>query len=696
MNDFGELSKTGVVLSNTQMRERRLRRGECVTCGIKLFKKTLFKSIPISLDGKVLNGRCLSCKPLEGDELIQEGLVLTAEVEIASEKDLRRAHSSILSNSKRPTISTSTHSLSCYEMRMPTQSTLNTNDRSKSDGNVLHHSYHDQIANLPSRDETSVSSASGMHSIDATSIQTTNSTSSTLKSNMSKSRSKESVGQAENEESDKLQIDRSRVKKTPKRGRLQNDGLPRSENKSKSTSRQSVFELVSEQNIGTKQMKNNSNEKDMLMELEKHSNDPSKLLSLASSRVKVPDIQRKVANMLAFYICNSKLTDEYKESIVNDGGITLFLSVLHSESNLSEEDCTNICNALSIYKRNKRAQEVFAENSGIKVLLHVATKFNKSEKINALIVECIGKYCEQKHNARSFTKNGGAEKIISIASEFGESIKIQKVFLKAISNLMNYDDSLRHAILEANAASQISIIMVMFSNDIHIIELSLQILRFLGSSESHHKLLIANSGAIDSIVSVMQLHRDAESIQSSASLTLGELSICSDVAAQIGESGGIEVVTRAILVHAQNEDVVKNSCEALEHLSKYSGNKSIMVEIGVIKVIIQAMKSYMEFPTILSSCMAILSSLANNDKKIAKFIVQNECLDSISIAMVMYWEDRNLQKNACEAIANFLCEETAESIMAISSSELMANASQRFPADCKENSDKVLTVINQL
>lgn len=75
------------------MRERRLKRGECVTCGYKLFIKTLFKSTPITEDGKVLNGRCLNCKPLNEEEVGMEGIVLTAQVEVASEKDLQRANS---------------------------------------------------------------------------------------------------------------------------------------------------------------------------------------------------------------------------------------------------------------------------------------------------------------------------------------------------------------------------------------------------------------------------------------------------------------------------------------------------------------------------------------------------------------------------------------------------------------------------
>ncbi len=47
--------------SASQLTELRRQRGECVHCGQKCFKKTMFKSIPLSIPSKVDEGRCLSC-----------------------------------------------------------------------------------------------------------------------------------------------------------------------------------------------------------------------------------------------------------------------------------------------------------------------------------------------------------------------------------------------------------------------------------------------------------------------------------------------------------------------------------------------------------------------------------------------------------------------------------------------------------
>jgi len=74
MDTFGnDLSSGGQVLSRAELLNRRQRNGECLTCGTKLFKKKLLSKVPLTIPGKVLDGRCLSCQPLDpskGEELV--------------------------------------------------------------------------------------------------------------------------------------------------------------------------------------------------------------------------------------------------------------------------------------------------------------------------------------------------------------------------------------------------------------------------------------------------------------------------------------------------------------------------------------------------------------------------------------------------------------------------------------------------
>ncbi|VEU43227.1 unnamed protein product [Pseudo-nitzschia multistriata] len=66
MNYLGsDFNSTGSVIAKSELTAARLKRGECVTCGRKCFKKKFLKMVPIDdEEGNILNGRCLNCKPL--------------------------------------------------------------------------------------------------------------------------------------------------------------------------------------------------------------------------------------------------------------------------------------------------------------------------------------------------------------------------------------------------------------------------------------------------------------------------------------------------------------------------------------------------------------------------------------------------------------------------------------------------------
>lgn len=81
-----DFSSSGSVMNKVQLEEQRRKRGQCLTCGQKCFQKKLFKLIPIDDHGKVLNGRCLKCKPLEA----KKGESIPAVSRPATQQDLER------------------------------------------------------------------------------------------------------------------------------------------------------------------------------------------------------------------------------------------------------------------------------------------------------------------------------------------------------------------------------------------------------------------------------------------------------------------------------------------------------------------------------------------------------------------------------------------------------------------------------
>jgi len=84
-----DFNATGSVMTPAQRQEQRRKRGECVTCGEKCFQKRLFKMVPITVHGKVLNGRCLNCRPLDTSEM-SAGAAIPAVSRPTTEEDLQR------------------------------------------------------------------------------------------------------------------------------------------------------------------------------------------------------------------------------------------------------------------------------------------------------------------------------------------------------------------------------------------------------------------------------------------------------------------------------------------------------------------------------------------------------------------------------------------------------------------------------
>jgi len=67
------IGNSGEVISHPEFVKRRIRKGECPSCGQKCFGSKLFKKKPLTIEGKVLEGQCLVCNPLrtDSDDLIQ-------------------------------------------------------------------------------------------------------------------------------------------------------------------------------------------------------------------------------------------------------------------------------------------------------------------------------------------------------------------------------------------------------------------------------------------------------------------------------------------------------------------------------------------------------------------------------------------------------------------------------------------------
>ena len=92
----------GQVLTREELIKKRQRNGQCPTCGQKCFKKKLFKLEPITITGKVLDGRCLSCNPQDpkSEDLVASCAVAapTKQKSMRIKRNPRSAHAASTAN----------------------------------------------------------------------------------------------------------------------------------------------------------------------------------------------------------------------------------------------------------------------------------------------------------------------------------------------------------------------------------------------------------------------------------------------------------------------------------------------------------------------------------------------------------------------------------------------------------------------
>lgn len=91
---------------------------------------------------------------------------------------------------------------------------------------------------------------------------------------------------------------------------------------------------------------------------------------------------------------------------------------------------------------------------------------------------------------------------------------------------------------------------------------------------------------------------------------------------------------------------------------------------------------------------AVLSSLAVDEKSKLR-IVEEEALDAIVLAMVLYSDDANVQARACEALFQLAIRQNIQAMQASNVVELAQTASEKFPECCGETAHRLLENLEQ-
>lgn len=649
MNDFGEFDSKGVVLSNSEMRQQRRKRGECERCGNKCFKKTLFKSIPITDDGNVLNGRCLRCYPIE-DETSGENI---PPIKLGLE-DEKKERKFVRDDTLQRSLTRS----------------LSLRDQSK------------KIEGRPLRKVASVGNVSRI--IEETEIEL-----------MSDShRLTPSISNEKIQSSNRISPDRQRsTPQSTAASRMVNQAVGITAalqlQKNFKTRKAAREQSITKTNEQRRNSVNETKEEPPVQGTNKYLEAIGKLdhSEKCSYREAIEILQEYPSDLIIFQKVTNRLSEmDLTSSIdqVTHKSVNMIFSGMKSFSENRDIQYNAILTLRNLLKKIEDKDMTTIVASGMGLMVDTLERFPRDSQIQKVITNILFHLSRSDENQSQILKYGGIQKVVEVMANHSGDIEIQETCCKMLRNLSSGDHLIKDAIYNAKGTAQIAVAIVLYPDIIGFLEIAIHALYLLCEGHGGDTIKIIESGAIiDAVVSTMHLHRDELTIQKYGVSTLYALSYSFDSASIIGNSGGIDVIVRAMWVHPKEINIQLWSCRAMSRLSVDMNNSVLFVSIGGSSAIVNTMQTFSEDPIIQIECCDILSKIGAVDDQIKIQLVQDEVIDAITLAMVLHDDNVHVQETACLAIQSLTCESNVDSLLAANVSELMSTAASKFPTQCQ-------------
>jgi hypothetical protein len=661
MNDFGEMSNTGAVLSNTEMRELRLKRGECATCGERCFKKSLFKQTPITVHGRILKGRCLNCKPLRADEMVGPP---PAEVRAASTRDVARANQSsgVWSGG--------------------TSTRINKKNIRKGDVQMFTSNYElDTIYSNGSKESGSGPNKSRLRTSNDISRRRRSNESYDTGSNINCYQSHARHAQAHRAY---IQAQLQAEAQTQLRAQLQAQ-----QNRAAQHGDHGEYENCSSENSNSSDNRigsSNDNPKELIEENTSASSPrsihrgPSKTLLQEDQP---PDLNqsfsKRINSMLKQASVNfekgthqsirsfCKRSNPKKwngsssslESRSTNSSKSTSSPPIHAET--TEINSSRSFNSRSFSNSNSGSLPPMIETDTQQQMMNSHSSSNISgsdiEELRALdkLAEC----------GANLDATGSMDYILEIAMSYPENKRVQLVSMNMLSHATEYYTELSeedNGIVNANANAnsrhendtirqQENIKIIMDIMEYFPTEEILQlpccsVLRNLSNSKEM-QVLVARYGGINCIINAMQTFTDNIDIQKITIETLTNLGQNSENLFKILKRGGDKRIVESMVKHNDSLDIVNLGCIAIINLAAddYSLKTGIVQSNGADQIIF-AMVVHSHDMLFLQRCLSALRVLSAGHEENTVQIVSNGAIDSIVSVMQLYKNDMMIQEEA--------------------------------------------------
>lgn len=654
MENLGsDFNQTGSVMSPQELAAMRKKRGECPTCGNKLFKKKVFKMTPLNIPGQVNNGRCLKCNPDRGAPVRPtSGKALTniggpslagtgprAPAQLSSMAAVTMVAS--VASAPRPNSLPANRAISNHS-----QSRSNSG-RSLGSGGTLSSSHSKAkaieatavLAPAPAPPPAPEASVYDDHGYDAS-------------------------------EYDAAGYDDPTEGNFPEFGDTPSNLPPIPPSRESETS---VSVLGNHAKVSSNSSSDATHNKEELQKAIGRLNDSSG---------KPEGIEKSMEELATMKLVKDNLSYLVEQRLPRS--IAKAMNANLDNIHIQKWGCSAVFNLAGTTK----CQEAFVKGGIMDSILTTMEKNMGDAGFQEQALSTIANLAAAKKNLPTLVNKGALERMTEAMSAHTGMPAVLVKACNAVANLASHESSLKKKIMKV-AGGIVVIAMVMNPNHVGVIEASLRALHNLSANNDDNKTEIANNGGVDSMISAMQLHRDDIGIQLEGSWTMAHLCSTEENKEVIGDCGGLDVIVRALWVHPEERRVLEKALRALYYLSTDAHNASVVIEVGGINAIVTLMQTHPDAAAIQEIACAVLYNLGDLSDDNRMQIVDEEALDAIVLTMVLHSEDAEVQKRACLCLECLCIPDNYKPMYAANIVELVTVAGEKFPG-CKEAHDDIL------
>ena len=640
MDTFGnDLSYGGQVLSKSELISRRERNGECITCGQKCFNKKLFKMVPITIPGVVLEGRCLACNPQDPNKEILSAAVTAVAPPSKGKGGIRSKLEKKSSRSLAKSVSdTSTGSRSTSERNYALRVAANT-----------------VLATAPARNRRQ-----------------------TIE---------------EEEHSDDDQFDEA-----PPRRPSRNSGSSRRESFSQSvTKRPSEVMGIDLKALGDDNTSDCASpcpieERKALAQIHNPQNSAMDIINIMMTNATSTVIQNDGLHALSLAFRSPTA------SVLNDIQRGCGYEVIVSAMGKCASDAmaqTNACKVLFLAGAagDEIHQIAIVSAGGLEALSDAMKQFNDDMIVLEGCLLALSNLCIPEKNMKFIFDNNLIEAVVEIMSTSVDNCGLQEHGCAVLANLALHDEA-RKRIRDSLGCDTIVVSMVVNPMDVEVQSQALVAVRNLCAKDEEIRVLFANSGGIDAVIGAMQCHRNDTTIQERGSWVLSILGANDENKMYIGENGGIDVIVRAMCVHPDDAGVQEKALRALWTLSVAKELRYPIVEVNTISATVAAMQAHSEDAAVQEKGCGILTNLAATSSELKVQIVKEGSLEVAVMAMVLHGENEMLTERAVSLIKKLCIPENTEEMMMANIAPMMTMVAESFPR-CREKAHIILDFLGE-